>query len=82
MAKLDAGAELVASDSGQSLYAAVDGSVLYVATDDAGEGDDVFIYLSLDPGAMTDANWAKSGQIAAWDAYLADENDNDYEGLV
>ncbi len=78
--QLDAGAELVASDSGQSLYAAVDGSVLYVATDDAGEGDDVFIYLSLDPGAMTDANWAKSGQIAAWDAYLADENDNDYEG--
>jgi hypothetical protein len=25
------------------------------------------------------ANWAKAGQIAQWDAYLADENNNDYE---
>jgi hypothetical protein len=28
---------------------------------------------------MRAANWAKSGQIAGWDAYLADENNNDFE---
>lgn len=78
--QLDAGAALVATGSGQSLYAELDGDILYVATDDAGEGDDVFIYLALTPGAMGSANWAKSGQIAGWDAFIADENDNDYEG--
>jgi hypothetical protein len=61
------------------LYAALDGDVLYVATEDAGEGNDVFIYLAEVPGALTAANWAKAGLVAAWDAYLADENDNDYE---
>ena len=54
--------------------------MLYVATDDAGEGEDVFIYLALSPGALTAANWGKAGQVAQWDAFLADENDNDYEG--
>ena len=37
---------------------------------DAGEGNDVFIYLALDPGSLTDANWAKSGQVAALNRYL------------
>jgi glycosyl hydrolase family 57 len=78
--QLDAGAALIATESGQSLYAELDGEVLYVATDDAGEGDDVFIYLALAPGAMTAANWGKAGQVAGWDAFIADENDNDYEG--
>ena len=54
------------------------GDELYVATWDAGEGNDHFIYLALTPGPLQNANWAKAGQIAAWDAYLADENDNDY----
>jgi Glycosyl hydrolase family 57/Carbohydrate binding domain (family 25) len=76
---LDPGATLIATDAGQGLYAGLDGDVLYVATDDAGEGEDVFIYLALSPGAMTPANWAKAGQIAQWDAYLADENDNDFQ---
>ncbi len=78
--QLDAVAEEVAANGTQHLYAALDGDVLYVATDDAGEGNDVFIYLATDPGALTTANWAKTGSVAAWDAYLADENDNDYEG--
>ena len=75
---LDAGVPEIASVGGQHLYAQLDGNILYVATDDAGEGSDVFIYLALTPGAMQSANWAKSGQIAGWDAFLADENDNDY----
>ena len=76
---LDAGAVEVAVNGGRHLWAALSGDVLYVATEDAGEGDDVFIYLAQTPGALQVANWAKAGQIAGWDAYLADENDNDYE---
>ncbi len=77
---LDAGVPEVAVTGGQHLYAELDGDIFYVATDDAGEGSDVFIYLALTPGAMQAANWAKGGQIAGWGAFLADENDNDYEG--
>lgn len=77
---LDSQAAEIAAADGLALYVAVEGDVLYVATDDAGEAGDVFIYLADTPGAMTDANWAKSGQVAGWDAFLADENDNDYVG--
>jgi len=70
---------LIASNGGMNLWAGIVGDVLYVATNDAGEGNDHFIYLALTPGAMRAANWAKAGQIAGWDAYLADENNNDYE---
>ncbi|MEM7681947.1 MAG: dockerin type I domain-containing protein [Planctomycetota bacterium] len=78
--QLDAEAELLATNNGQSLYAVVDGNRLYVATDDAGEGHDVFLYLAETPGPLTDAQWAKGGQVAQWSAFLADENSNDYEG--
>ncbi|MFN0138225.1 MAG: carbohydrate binding domain-containing protein [Phycisphaerae bacterium] len=70
---------LIASNGGMSLWAGVVGDVLYVATNDAGEGNDHFIYLALTPAALRAANWAKAGQIAGWDAFLADENNNDYE---
>ncbi len=77
---LDPQAIEVTAAGDRALHAALEGNVLYVATDDAGEGGDVFIYLADSPGALTDANWSKSGQVAEWDAFLADENDNDYEG--
>ena len=75
----DAVAQEIAANAGRHLYAALEGDVLYIATEDAGEGNDVFIYLSGAPGSLVAANWAKSGQVAQWDAYLADENNNDYE---
>lgn len=75
---LDTAAELIASNNGRNLYAVLEGDTLYVATQDAGEGSDVFLYLADTPGAMVNANWAKAGQIASWDAYLADENNNNY----
>jgi hypothetical protein len=78
--QLDAAAQLVAGDASRGLHVAVEQGRLYVATEDAGEGADVFIYLARSPGDLTAANWAKSGQVAGWDAFLADENDNDYEG--
>ncbi|QOJ15867.1 MAG: hypothetical protein HRU75_14995 [Planctomycetia bacterium] len=77
---LDAGVPLLATNGGMSLWAKVVGDVLYVATPDAGEGNDHFIYVADLPGPLIPANWAKSGQVAAWDAYLADENNNDFEG--
>ncbi|RMF84847.1 MAG: hypothetical protein D6744_02365 [Planctomycetota bacterium] len=76
--QLDAGAAEVASNGARHLWAALDGDVLYVATEDAGEGDDIFLYLAQTPGALQPANWAKAGQVAKWDAYLADENDNGF----
>jgi hypothetical protein len=76
--QLDAGTIELDNNGGHHLWAAVNGDVLYVATEDAGEGDDHFIYLARTPGLPRPANWAKAGLIADWDAYLADENDNDY----
>jgi hypothetical protein len=72
-------AQQVAANGAHHLYAALSGDTLYVATEDAGEGNDVFIYLADSPGPLVATNWAKVGQIAQWDAYLADENNNDYE---
>jgi len=76
---LDAGTVLVAQNAALTLHAKLVGDELYIACPDAGEGRDHFIYLALAPGAMVNANWAKAGQIAQWGAFLADENDNDYE---
>jgi hypothetical protein len=75
----DTVSQQIAANGSRHLFAAINGNVLYIATEDAGEGNDVFIYLADQPGAMVAANWAKAGQIAQWDAYLADENNNDYE---
>ncbi|MFG0252295.1 MAG: carbohydrate-binding protein, partial [Phycisphaerales bacterium JB038] len=75
---LDADAALLAENGPGALYAGLKGEELYVAAPDAGEGDDHFICLALTPGPMQPAMWAKVGQVARWDAFLADENDNDY----
>lgn len=77
---LDADAQLVATNNGVSLWAGVKGDRLYVATNDAGEGNDHFVLLARGEQAPRPAMWAKAGQVAGWDAFLADENNNDYEG--
>ncbi len=76
---LDEGTTLAHSESGISLHWKLIGDQLYLATEDAGEGADVFIYLAEQAGELVAANWGKTGQVAQWDAFLADENDNDYE---
>lgn len=78
--QLDADATLVATNNGLHLFAGMKGDVLYVACEDAGEGNDHFILLAQTPGALRAAPWGKAGQVADWAAFLADENDNDYEG--
>ncbi|MEL7451109.1 MAG: carbohydrate-binding protein [Pseudomonadota bacterium] len=76
----DAGAVLVAKQPGRRVWIGVTGDTLYVATDDAGEQQDVFVVLARDPGGMQPAMWGKAGTVAAWDAFLADENDNGFSG--
>lgn len=76
----DTDASLVSTNGGMSLYAGVRDSRLYVAAPDAGEGNDHFIFVAQVPGAMRAAPWAKAGQVADWDAFLADENNNGFCG--
>jgi hypothetical protein len=75
---LDGDAIEIATSAGRSIWAGIKDATLYVAVPDAGEGFDHFILLADTPGSMQPAPWAKAGQVAAWDAFLADENDNDY----
>ncbi len=75
---LDGDATQVATGGGLTLWAGVDGDTMYVAAEAATAGNDHFVYVAGTPGAMRGANWAKAGQIAGWDAFLADEHDNDY----
>lgn len=68
--------------NGVHLWAGLKGDVLYIATEDAGEGNDHFILLAKDGLAqpLQAAMWAKAGQVARWDAFVADENDNAFNG--
>lgn len=70
-------ATLLASN-GLELWWRFDGRYLSVATQDAGEGNDNFIFVTRTPNVATNAPWAKAGSVAQWDAMLADENDNDF----
>lgn len=78
---LDERAEEVASGDGITLWAGFDGSSLYLATERAqGTGADRFLMLAAPPGSMQSAPWAKAGQTAAWDAFLAEEESNGWRG--
>lgn len=65
---------------GLTIYAAIVGRYLYVATQDAGEGNDIFILVATSPAGMTNAPWAKAGQVMRYAAFVADENENRYSG--
>jgi len=60
-----------------------DSGELYVATEAAGDGNDAFnndhfIFISSSVDTLVPAPWAKTGSVFNFDAYLADENDNNY----
>jgi len=78
--QLDADARRVARNGPLELYAGLKGTVLYVAAADAGEGNDHFVFVAAPPGPLRAAPWAKAGQVAAWAAYLSNENDNMWAG--
>ena len=76
---LDEAAEILVSTDELTLYTAFNGATLYMATEAAPQTPgDVFILLAQNPGEMLDAPWAKSGQVAAWDLYLGNENSNNW----
>jgi hypothetical protein len=64
----------VRAANGLRLNAAVRGQQLYLATQDAGEGNDHFVYVSTSAAPLQAANWNKSGNVMKWGAYLGDEN--------
>ena len=66
--------------NGLTLYADFNGALLYVATEDAGEGNDHFIYVTDTNTPLLSAPWAKAGQVSGRRHFLADENDGDFEG--
>jgi glycosyl hydrolase family 57 len=78
--QLDSAAVLVSSNNGVHLWAGLKGNELYVATEPAGNGYDRFLLLARQPGAQTQAMWAKAGTVAAWDAYIGAEADNGFHG--
>jgi len=77
---LDPNTTLIANNNGIELRAALRGSTLYLATNPASGGLDRFIVVADEPGAMTQAMWGKSGQVAQWSAFVGNENDNNFAG--
>lgn len=68
------------TSGGLKLWGAVANNRLYVATQVAASGRDHFIFVARNPGALKAAPWAKAGQVAGWDALLANESTNNYSG--
>jgi hypothetical protein len=76
----DPRAALVAQNGARTLYAGVLGHRLYVSAPNAVAGEDAFVFVARQPGALRPAPWAKGGQVAAWDAFLAAESTNTFAG--
>lgn len=74
---LDPDATLLASNNGVNLWAGLKGDILYLATEPAA-GKDRFVFVAENPGNLRLSPWAKGGQVAQWDAYLANEESNGY----
>ena len=77
---LDSTAVLVGQSGGVSLWAAASGDTLYIASTPATTGQDRFILLAGQAGGQRAAMWAKAGTVAQWDAFVADEADNNFYG--
>ena len=76
--QLDRGAQLLAENNGIRLWGGLRGDELYLATDAPSAGNDRFLFVAEQPGALRAAPWAKAGAVAGWDFFLAAESDNSY----
>ncbi len=77
---LDSAAVPVAEGGGRTLYAGLLDGRLYVATESAGSSD-VFITVAAEaPGGLQPAMWGKTGTVAGWGAFLAQESTNGWSG--
>ncbi len=74
--QIDPEAIRITSGNGIALYAAYRDGELYVATNSAqSQNADMFIFVTADfENSGVAAPWSKSGQVAAWDAFLANES--------
>ncbi len=77
---LDADATLVVQNGAMFLRAGVKAGVLYLAAPNPAGGNDHFIYLASPPGAMRNAQWAKTGQVADWSSFIGAEVSNTFSG--
>ncbi len=79
--EVDSLAEMILTEDDLKLFAGWNGTDFYIAANSAANiGYDVFIILSEQPGNLTDSPWAKAGNVAEWDCFLANETDNNYNG--
>ena len=85
--QLDASAQLVGGGvTSVRVFVSVSGDgKLYLATDDAGEGSDHFFFVSATAPGVSNfhAPFGKQGNVSVGTGdmlFLADENDNDFEG--
>lgn len=79
--KPDTSSYEAASSSLMKLLLGYNGRELYVATESAQScGSDVFIYISDAKSQMTASPWAKSGSVAQWSVFLANESSNNWCG--
>ncbi|GAB5495182.1 MAG: hypothetical protein Phyf2KO_02620 [Phycisphaerales bacterium] len=76
---LDPEAVLVAQNAGISLHAGLDGDQLYVAMTPPASRDH-FLFVADTPGPLAAAMWAKSGQVAGWDAFIGAESTGSFAG--
>ena len=76
---LDESAQLIESNENINFYADWDGEDLYVASDAAIENDH-FIFVSSGAVYSTNAPWNKTGQVSVWEAYLGNEESNNWCG--
>jgi hypothetical protein len=80
--QLDSGANLLLEDSQYKIYAAENDGEVYIAVEPptGSSAADCFVFLAETPGSMAAAPWAKSGQVAQWELYLAREGSNGWCG--
>jgi hypothetical protein len=77
---LDPEYQLVAQNNGVSLWYALDRTTLYLAATPGSGGLDRFIVVAGTPGAPVSSMWGKSGTVAAWDAFVGNEESNGWAG--
>ena len=79
--QLDTAALLLASNGPINLYGRYKGGQLYLATNAAvAQGADMFVFISENRSPMRNAPSGKSGQVAAWSAFLVNRANDNFTG--
>jgi len=77
--KRDSSAKLLTSNNEMNLYVDWDSSSLYISTESApNQNGDIFIFVADSASTTNNSPWGKSGKVATWDAFIANESTNNY----